>query len=117
MKKLIFFLFPLLAIAASELEAQTNVTVGPKGEVVLKQINKDHALVDQREGIYIFILSKPQAETEYLGSVKKTGVVMTGSPDEMLKILLKRCKKDFPQAEAIIISDIKMEHADCVKFK
>lgn len=98
-------LFIVLAIAALGLTA-------------FKFINdKAAATVDQKEGIYIFICSKPAAEYQFLGSVKKTGLVMSGSPAEMFNTLMKRCRKDYPQADGIIFSSVDMDHADCVKFK
>ncbi|MBI4930216.1 MAG: hypothetical protein HY841_05600 [Bacteroidetes bacterium] len=78
---------------------------------------KSSATVDQKEGIYIFMFSKPTAEYQFLGTVKKTGLVWSGKPAEMFNILLRRCKKDYPQADGLIFSDVDMDHADCVKFK
>lgn len=79
--------------------------------------DKRSATVEDREGVYIFMFSKPTAEYEYLGTVKKTGIVWTGEPKEMFNILLRRCKKDYPDADGIIFSDVSLDHADCVKFK
>ena len=78
---------------------------------------KDSATVEQKEGIYIFMFSKPTAQYDFLGSVKKTGIVMSGSPEEMFKTILKRCKKDYPSANGLIFTSVDMEHADCIKIK
>lgn len=101
MKKIIFlFLFASLTVSAQN-------TINR---------NKNHGLIDQREGIYIFILCKPQLDYEFLGTVK-TDTIIIESHNEMLNMLLKHCKKEYPDAEAIIISDIKMEQADCIRLK
>lgn len=78
----------------------------------------DHAAgtVEQREGIYIFLCSKPVAATEYIGSIKKSFAI-SGAPDEMLNAMVKKCKKEFPTAQAIIFTTAAMDKADCVKFK
>jgi hypothetical protein len=81
------------------------------------QIKHTTATVDQAEGILVFIQSTPQADYEVLGTVKKTGLVMTGKPKEMFRILLRRAKKDYPTCEGLIFDDIDMDHATCIKFK
>jgi len=78
---------------------------------------KATATVEQHEGIYIFMLSKPVAEYEYLGTVKKSAIEMSGQSDERFKALVKHCKKDFPRADGLIIQDIDMKKADAITFK
>lgn len=77
----------------------------------------DHsaAQAEQREGIYIFLLSKPVAAYEYQGSVK-VGLRISGDP---LATLIKQCKKEYPAADGLIISDpdLQKAKADCIKFK
>lgn len=77
---------------------------------------KDDATVEQQEGLYIFVHSKPKRAYEYLGSVKKN-LSVTGQPDEMLPALIRKAKKEHPDAEAIIITSMNMEKADAIKFK
>ncbi len=74
------------------------------------------ASVEQKEGYYIFLLSKPVQKTEYLGSVKK-GMALSGEPEEMLNSIIKKVKKEYPKADAIIFTSIDMSKADAVKFK
>lgn len=78
--------------------------------------DKSPAIVEQEQGIFIFIKSKPVAEYQYLGSVKKS-FALTGSPNEMLKSMLSKCKKEYPQADGLIFNSIDLDKADCVKFK
>jgi len=103
MKKLMiitFFAFSFLSISAIETST-----------------NKRLAEVNQKEGFLIFMQSQPVAEYEVLGTVKKTGLTWTGSPEELFNTLMKRAKKDYPKADAIIFEDIELNHATCIKFK
>lgn len=79
--------------------------------------DKGSALVEQKDGYYIFMFSQPQWGYEVMGSVKKTGIVLSGSPEEMFNTILRRCKKQYPKADGIIFTSVDMEHADCIKFK
>lgn len=74
------------------------------------------ATVDQQEGVSIFILCKPVAEYEYLGTVK-IKAAWTGEPEEMLNIALKKVKKEYPLADGIIFTRLAMDKADAIKFK
>ena len=78
---------------------------------------KGLARVERVDGYYVFIQSEPLGEYDVLGSVKKTGIVISGSPTEMFNTLMKRMKKDYPKADGIIFQDINMEHATCIQFK
>jgi hypothetical protein len=80
-------------------------------------VKKDNATVEMAEGVYVFLQSRPVADYEVLGTVKKTGLVWSGKPKEMYRILLRRAKKDFPTCDGIIFEDIDMDHATCIKFK
>jgi len=78
---------------------------------------KSDARVNQAEGLYVFLQSTPLREYEVLGTVKKTGFVWTGQPEEMYRIILRRAKKEYPNCEGVIFEDIQMTHAMCIKFK
>ena len=71
------------------------------------------AEVDQFAGIYVFKDSKPVKETEFLGT-EKVGFSMSGSYEDVRDKMIKKVRKDYPSAEAIILRDGK---ADVVKFK
>ena len=79
--------------------------------------DKSAAKVDMEQGVFIFMYSKPAGDFEYLGSVKKTGLVWSGKPKEMFNILLKRCKADYPQANGLVFTTIDMDKADAIKIK
>lgn len=78
--------------------------------------DKSFAKAEQVEGYYIFIMSKPVKEYEYLGTVK-VGVTWSGKPEENFNSILKRVKKDYPKADAIIFNDIDMKKVDAIQFK
>ncbi|MFI5150917.1 MAG: hypothetical protein ACHQRM_14365 [Bacteroidia bacterium] len=77
---------------------------------------KSYGVADQKEGFYIFILSKPLTPYDYLGSEKKS-IAWTGKPEEMLNSMIRKVKSDYPKADAIIFTTISMDRADAVKFK
>jgi hypothetical protein len=77
---------------------------------------KGNAIVEQQKGVYIFICSKPANEFEYLGSVSKS-FGLTGQPKEMLNSILKKVKKDYPQANGVIFTSIQMDKADAILIK
>lgn len=77
--------------------------------------SKATATVEQQDALYIFYKSKPCSKYEELGTVKVT-ISMTGKPEEMLELLVKKSKKNFPTGEALIIADSDMNSASVVKF-
>jgi hypothetical protein len=103
MKKVLIITVLLLTIFF--IEAQTNIL--PK---------KNIAEVNQVQGVYLFIMSKPVREYTYLGSTK-IKVVWTGDPVEMINVTLKKLKKDYPTADGIIFTTMQMNQGDVIKFK
>lgn len=101
MKKL---LIPIIAIAVLT------------SAFTLIEDDKAKATVEQMDGLYVFIQSKPDAENEYLGSVKKS-LALTGNPEEMLNAMIKKVKKEYPNANGIIFTSVSMDKADAIKFK
>lgn len=82
--------------------------------------DKANAVVNQVQGVYIFIDSKPVAEYEYLGTVSTKGVVSSNPQYLVIRDkLLKRIKKDWPSADGVIFSFNAggADHADAIKFK
>ena len=77
---------------------------------------KNNATVEQREGLYIFMLSKPTAEYNYMGSIDKK-VSWSGKPEEMLNTMVKKARKEYPSAQGIIFTSIAMDKADVIQFK
>lgn len=84
--------------------------------MVTTETTKATATVNQIEGVYVFIQSKPVTPTDYMGTVKKS-VSWTGKPDEMLNSMIKKAKKEYPSCEAIIFVDNDMDKVDVIKFK
>jgi hypothetical protein len=82
-----------------------------------KQISpKAAANVEQRQGIYVFVLSKPATDYQVLGTVKK-GFSISGQPNELLDAQIKKVLKEFPQANGIIYSSLDMDRANVVRIK
>jgi hypothetical protein len=82
------------------------------------QTEKAKAIVIFDQGLYIFILSQPTSQYDYLGTVKKSPMgTWVGFPREMYNGLIQKMKKKYPQADGLIISDIKMRKADAIKLK
>lgn len=65
-------------------------------------IEKNAATVEQFEGLYIFTDSRPQRKYKYLGSVKAT-FSMSGQYHAVRKILANKVRKEYPNAEGLII--------------
>lgn len=79
-------------------------------------VEKDIAIVDQKEGLYIFMLCKPKSEYKYLGSVKKA-ISWTGQPGEMLNSMIKKVKNNYPEANGIIFTSVDMDRVDAIHFE
>ena len=79
------------------------------------EIKNSTAEVEQVQGLYIFYKSKPLTEYDYLGTVKPPAVV-PAKPGNLLNAMIKRTKKQYPNADAIILDD-NMYHPDAIKFK
>ena len=77
--------------------------------------NCNTAEVEQVQGYDIYWKSKPVCEYEYLGTVKSAAIV-PGKPANVLLHMIKRAKKEYPKADAIIL-DGSMYVLDAVKYK
>lgn len=109
MKKII--LGSLIGIGLSTLVAFTVATYDPK---------KSTGEVEQFEGYYIFVDSRPVMEYEYLGTVKGPSLSMgSGQYTAVRDKLIKRAKKDYPRADALIFTfkDGGTDKVDAIKFK
>lgn len=80
-------------------------------------VSKDTARVKQVSGLFIFIESAPVADYEVLGTVKKGGIVWNGKAAEMVTIMVRRARRDYPNAEGIVFDDITLDHATVIKFR
>lgn len=74
------------------------------------EAKKNTAEVDQIQGLYIFAKGKPVLEYEYLGTVKGP-LVGNHEFDNLLELMVRNAKKDFPNANALIFDEtIKHTH-------
>jgi len=75
---------------------------------------KATADVEQVQGVYVYIKSKPVLEYEFIGAVKPPAI-MEEDIETVTRKLVERAKKEFPDVEAIVFTD--NTHADAIKFK
>lgn len=106
------FLIGAAFIAVLSLSAFTGVK--------MHEIKNSSAEVDMIEGYYIFVDAKPIKEFEYLGTVSTGGISFgdsqyTGVRDR----LIKKAKKDYPKADALIFSfhSGEKDKVDAIRFK
>lgn len=81
---------------------------------------KATAIVNQLQGLYIYTDAKPANDFEYLGTVKAKGAAWgSGQYTDVRDRFIKAAKKDYPNAEGIILHmhDGGIDRADVIKFK
>lgn len=95
---LVITLFIMFAITAKSQDAQTSTTT-------TTATDKSLARVEQMQGLYVFVDSKPVAEYLYLGSVKGAGGGAGWNPqyNPIRDRMIKKVKEDYPQANGIIL--------------
>jgi len=81
-------------------------------------VSKKTAEVTSIQNLKIFTDCEPVMEYEYLGTVK-VRLAVTGQYSELREILIKNAKKEYPQAEGIILHLVNggTDKADVIKFK
>lgn len=77
---------------------------------------KSLANVDQQEGVFLFIHSKPAGDYKFLGKVNMPEIVWNGKSKEMINIAIRRAKKQFPDADGIIFQSEDLAKVDAVKL-
>ena len=83
------------------------------------EAKKSTGEVDQFQGLFIFVDSKPVMEYEYLGTVKSSVSLGDSQYTGVRDRIIKKAKKDFPEADAIILTFKSggSDKADAIKFK
>lgn len=84
------------------------------------QVNNGTAQVNQYQNLYIFSDSKPVKEYDYLGTIKSsTGGFGSAQYESVRDRLIKKAKKEYPQANAIILNlkEGKADQADVILLK
>jgi hypothetical protein len=76
-----------------------------------------NAQVYKWQGFYVFMECSPTSDYTVLGTVKEKGIVWTGKPKEMFNTILRRVRKDYPNADGVIFDPINGKPATCIKFK
>ena len=80
------------------------------------EVKKRTAQVEQIQGLYVFIHSKPVKEYEYLGSFTP-GMVPSKNARSIINHMIKKGKLKYPNADGIIFTDDELAKADFVRFK
>lgn len=85
----------------------------------LYDARKNTAEVEQMEGLFIFVDSKPVQEYEFLGTEKITIGLGSGQYTDIRNKLIKKVKKEYPTADGVLIhfSNGGTDKADAIKFK
>lgn len=78
--------------------------------------DKSAARAEMYQGYYIYLFSKPVSQYEYLGTVK-SGSTWSGKFDQYLEQVIKKAKKDFPNADALVFNGTEVWQCDAIKFK
>ncbi len=82
--------------------------------------NKNLAEVNQVQGFFLFVDSKPVQEYEYLGTVKVTAWNVSSEQYQGVRDgLIKRARKEFPNGDGMIFNfnNGGTDQADVIKFK
>lgn len=101
MKKLLFI--GLLLAAPSFMFAQ-------------EQTKKNLAIVNEVDGYYVFVACKPVAAYEEMGKYD-AGFTINGEPDELYTKIIKKLKRDYPKADAVIIESANLKKAIAIRWK
>lgn len=62
-----------------------------------------YAKVNKVEGLYIYVNAEPVDQYEELGYLKKKGLWWQCQYTEIFNYFFKRCKKEYPRANALIL--------------
>jgi hypothetical protein len=82
-------------------------------------LRSNTAEVEQLEGLYIFTDSKPVKEYDFIGSEKVSFTLGSEQYGAIRNKLIKKVKKEYPQANAIIFhfENGGTDKADAIKLK
>jgi hypothetical protein len=81
--------------------------------------NKNQAKVTQYQGLYLFVDSEPINKTKYLGTIKSKISFFSAQYTALRKKLIKKCKKDYKEAEGLILKFVSggTDTGDAIKFE
>lgn len=65
--------------------------------------NRKTAEVRQIDGVFIYYMSTPVDKYEALGTVDNSGIISSKKPEALIPYMLKRLKKQYPNANGIIM--------------
>ena len=106
MKKLLFLLIVGMSVPTFSYSQSAQIVV-----------TDDLAKVFSEDGYLLFMFSAPVQKYSTLGYLKKAKVVWSGKPEEMFKKMIKKVKKQYPNADALIIETGDMNEVRAIKFE
>ena len=77
--------------------------------------NEISAKVEINQGYFIFHYCKPAENYLYLGT-EKIKISWSGKPAEMLEIMIKKARKNYPGSNGIIFTGVEMDQAQIIEF-
>lgn len=84
--------------------------------LLLLQTVQQPAKLQPYQGANIFYMSTPEREYTTLATFK-VKQSFTGEPKEQIKTALEKLRKEYPQADGLIFTDVNMQQAEAIKFK
>jgi hypothetical protein len=71
------------------------------------------ATIKSIEGVQIFINAEPGNKYKYLGTTK-INITLTGAPGELIQAIIKKTKKNYPGANALIFKSLELDEAEAI---
>lgn len=103
----IYFILPLMILLTAFI---MSFTVNSDYRIARKT-----AEVKQIQGLYIFFCAEPVMDYKYLGSCEKAST-WDDDTDSRINAIIKKCKKEYPYADAIVFRELDLLKCDCIKF-
>lgn len=105
MKKQLIYLFACIAI----IFATASFTAAIMADRTAK--------VEMYQGYYVFYKSMPTDEYEYLGVVHTPSIVKNFRAATLLDAMVRKCKEEYPKANALIVKDEDFANSEAVVLK
>jgi hypothetical protein len=86
------------------------------GFKTIYEAKKSTAEVEQMQGLYVFIHSKPVGDYEYIGSLTPT-FVPSANAKPIINHMIKKGKEKYPEATGIIFTDDQLGKVDLIILK
>lgn len=75
------------------------------------------AKVESQDGLMLFVRSMPAGDHEVLGVVNMPAIVNSDAAGPMITLAIKRCQKQYPSANAIILQGQSLDKVKAIIVK